>query len=192
MERGITKQRINRQIRAKEVLLIDAEGVNRGIVPIRDALDMAEEAGLDLIEVAENKVPPVCRIADFGKLTYQAKKKKAVSKSATSLKEISFSMKISEHDIDTKLKQARGFVEKGHKLRINLILRGREKSYAQTNGVAQMRNIINRLADCTIVEQQSNSMVGNRLSAILAPSKKVAPVKPAAVKAGEGEKVSGE
>ena len=191
MERGITKQRINRQIRAKEVLLIDADGVNRGVVPIREALDLAEEAGLDLIEVAENKMPPVCRIADFGKLTYQAKKKKTVSKSATSLKEISFSMKISEHDIDTKLKQARGFVEKGHKLRINLILRGREKSYAQTNGLAQMKNIINRLSDCTIVEQQSSSLVGNRLSAILAPSKKPVVAKATGKAAGD-EQASGE
>ena len=124
-------------------------------------------------------------------MTYQAKKKKTTGKNTSTLKEISFSMKISEHDIDTKMKQARGFVEKGHKLRINLILRGREKSYAATNGVAQLRNIMSRLADITVVEQQSSSMVGNRLSAILAPSKKppAAAAKPKAPKAPqEGEK----
>jgi translation initiation factor IF-3 len=162
---------VNRQIRAREVLLIDADGVKVGIIPIQDALRMAEEAGLDLVEVAENAKPPVCRIMDHGKMLYQARKKKTTSKAATGLKELSFSMKISAHDIETKMKQARQFLEKGHKLKFNLILRGRERAYADTNGVAQLRRLVESVADCAVVEQMNSSMVGNRMSAILAPKR---------------------
>lgn len=151
--------------------MIDAEGVNRGVIPTPDALRMAEEAGLDLVEVADTAKPPVCRIMDHGKMLYQARKKKTVTKSATSLKELSFSMKISVHDIDTKMKQARQFLEKGHKLKFNLILRGRERAYADTNGVNQLKRLVECVADCSVVEQMTTSMVGNRLSAILAPKR---------------------
>jgi translation initiation factor IF-3 len=105
-------------------------------------------------------------------MAYQAKKKKTHVKSASEMKEISFSMKISIHDIDTKLKKAREFVEKGHKLRFNLILRGRERAYADTNGLTQLRRLVEKMADVTTVEQMSQHMLGNRLFAILAPAKK--------------------
>ncbi|MBN2082835.1 translation initiation factor IF-3 [bacterium] len=166
-----TDHRVNRQIRAREVQLIDDQGENRGITPIQEALQMAEEAGLDLVEVAKNAKPPVCKIMDFGKLVYQSKKKKTVSKSATSLKEISFSMKIGPHDIETKMKKAKQFLEKGHKLRINLILRGRERAYADTNGKEQLQRLCAMLEGDAIVEQMSRGMVGNRMSAILSPTK---------------------
>jgi len=171
------------------VLLIDAEGVNRGVVQIQDALRLAEEAGLDLVEVADNARPPVCRIMDHGKIVYQARKKKAPSKSQTSLKEISFSMKISAHDIETKMKQAKQFLEKGHKLKFNLILRGRERAYVDTNGAAQLRRLVDWVADCAVVEQMNMSMVGNRLSAILAPKKSAVAGSPAA--AGAAKPASG-
>ncbi|MCC7477618.1 translation initiation factor IF-3 [bacterium] len=158
------------------MLLIDAEGNKRGVVPTADALREAEELGLDLVEVASTEQPPVCKIMDYGKMAYQAKKKKTHVKSATELKEISFSMKISGHDIETKLKQARQFVEKGHKLRFNLILRGRERAYADTQGMTQLRRLIELMRDVASVEQMSEHMMGNRLFAILAPNK-VKPVK---------------
>lgn len=154
------------------MLLIDAQGTKRGVTPTFEALREAEDAGLDLVEVAANVTPPVCKIMDYGKMAYQAKKKKTLSKSQTDMKELSFSMKISEHDIETKLKRAREFIEKGHKLRFNLILRGRERSYAATNGMTQLRRITEKLADVAVVEQMSDSMVGNRLFAVMAPSKK--------------------
>jgi len=182
---------VNRQIRAREVLLIDAEGTKRGIVPIQDALRIAEEAGLDLVEVAENVVPPVCKVMDYGKMAYQQRKRQVTSKSQLDMKEINFSMKISEHDIDTKLKKAREFLTKGHKLRINLILRGRERSYADTKGLEQLRRIVEKLADVALVEQQSRGMVGNRLNAILAPSKLPAAGKPAAPKPPSAPKPPG-
>ncbi len=153
------------------MLLIDAEGTKRGVVPTADALREAEELGLDLVEVASTEAPPVCKIMDYGKMAYQAKKKKTHVKSTTELKEISFSMKISGHDIDTKLKQARQFVEKGHKLRFNLILRGRERAYADTQGMNQLRRLIELMRDVAAVEQMSEHMMGNRLFAILAPVK---------------------
>ena len=166
-----TDHRVNRQIRAREVQLIDAEGENRGPTAIQEALQIAEEAGLDLVEVARNAKPPVCKIMDYGKLVYQAKKKKSQPRAATSLKEISFSMKIGPHDIETKMKKARLFLEKGHKLRINLILRGRERAYVETNGKAQLNRLCAMLEDVAIVEQRSRGMVGNRLSAILSPKR---------------------
>jgi translation initiation factor IF-3 len=183
-ELHIADHRINRQIRVREVLLIDAEGVKRGVTPIEEALREAEDAGLDLVEVAGNENPPVCKIMDYGKLAYQAKKKKTSSKSSSEMKEISFSMKISEHDLDTKLKQARKFIESGHKLRFNLILRGRERVYADTNGLNQLRRLTERMQDIAVVEQMSDSMLGNRLYAILSPVK----VKPVKEGAKEGAK----
>jgi translation initiation factor IF-3 len=166
-----TDHRVNRQIRVKEVLLINAEGDKVGVIPTPEALEMAEAAGLDLVEVAPNTRPPVCRIMDYGKLAYQAKKKKTQSKSSTALKEMSFSMKIGPHDIETKMKKARKFLDKGHKLRINLLLRGRERAYARTKGVEQLQRLIGMLEDVAVVEQENKGMVGNRMSAILAPKK---------------------
>lgn len=151
-------------------MLIDATGEKRGVVPFFDALREAEEAGLDLVEVATNANPPVCRIMDYGKMAYQAKKKKQVSRAQNQMKEISFSMKISEHDIETKIKQGKQFVEKGHKLKFNLILRGRERSYAGTLGKTQLKRLAELMSDVAVVEQMSEQMVGNRMYVILSPS----------------------
>lgn len=160
-------------IRAREVLLIDDKGDKRGVVAIQEALRMAEEAGLDLVEVAGNTSPPVCKIMDYGKMAYQTKKKKTHSKAQSGLKELSFSMKISEHDIETKLKKARQFIEKGHKLKFNLILRGREKAYVKTNAVEQLKRLVGMMEEYAVVEQMNTSLVGNRISAVLSPAKSV-------------------
>jgi translation initiation factor IF-3 len=151
-----------------------------------DALREAEEVGLDLVEVAGGENPPVCKIMDYGKMAYQAKKKKHVAKGATEMKEISFSMKIGPHDIETKLKQARQFVAKGHKLRFNLILRGRERAYVDTNGMKQLQRIVDLMSDVATVEQMSTGMIGNRLFAILAPAK-LKVVKPGGKDNGEAQ-----
>ena len=156
-------------IRAREVLLIDDQGEKRGVIGIQEALRMAEEAGLDLVEVASVTSPPVCKIMDYGKMAYQTKKKKTHTKAQTGLKELSFSMKISEHDIETKLKKARQFIEKGHKLKFNLILRGREKAYVKTNALDQLKRLVGLMEAVAIVEQLNTSLVGNRLSAVLSP-----------------------
>jgi len=160
-------------IRAREVLLIDEQGEKRGVTGIQEALRLAEDAGLDLVEVASATNPPVCKIMDYGKMAYQTKKKKAHAKPQTGLKELSFSMKISEHDIETKLKKARQFIEKGHKLKFNLILRGREKAYVKTNALEQLKRLVALMEGVASVEQLNTSLVGNRLSAVLAPLKSV-------------------
>ncbi len=143
-------------------------------MPIQEALEIAQVAGLDLVEVAGNANPPVCKVLDYGKLSYQSKKKKVAAKGKTELKEISFSMKISDHDIETKMKKARQLVEKGHKLRFNLILRGRERAYADTKGMEQLNKLTELMADVCVVEQKSKGMIGNRLYAIMSPLKKAA------------------
>ena len=144
------------------------------MVPIQEAIAVAQEAGLDLVEVAGSAVPPVCKVLDYGKMSYQTKKKKVVAKGKTELKELSFSMKISDHDIETKMKKARQLVEKGHKLRFNLILRGRERAYADTKGMAQLEKLTTLISDVCVVEQKSKGMIGNRLYAIMSPLKKAA------------------
>ena len=167
----IARHRINHAIRSREVLLIDETGTKRGTVPIQEALAIAKEAGLDLVEVAGNADPPVCKVMDYGKMAYQAKKKKHGPKGKIGLKEISFSMQISIHDIETKLNKAKQFLEKGHKLKFKLILRGREKAYVGTKAIAQLKRLIGMMDEFATIEQLNTSLVGNRLSAILAPLK---------------------
>jgi len=167
----IIRHRVNRQIRAREVRLIDGQGENRGVVGIQEALKIAEDEGLDLVEVSSNSSPPVCKVMDYGKMAYQQKKKKVHAKTNIGLKEISFSMQISNHDIETKLNKARQFLEKGHKLKFNLILRGREKAYVGTKAVAQLERLTKMMEEHAIIEQLNTTLVGNRLSAILAPLK---------------------
>lgn len=126
-EVAIQKLRINRQIRAFEVRLIDEDGKQIGIVPLQKALEIAEEKGLDLVEVAPFAKPPVCRILDWGKYRYEQKKKEKQNKGKTKeVKEIRISFRISQHDLENKLKNAKKFLEKNHKVKIILFLKGRE------------------------------------------------------------------
>ncbi|MDP2631858.1 MAG: translation initiation factor IF-3 [Candidatus Uhrbacteria bacterium] len=124
--------KINRQIQVPEVRLIDAAGEMRGNVSTEEALKIAEDAGLDLIEVSPKANPPVCKVMDFGSFKYQkekeAKKQRAASKEVE-IKGIRLSFKIGVNDLEVRKKQALKFLEKGNKLRIELILRGREKAH---------------------------------------------------------------
>jgi translation initiation factor IF-3 len=123
------RYRVNRQIRAREVRVIDENGQNLGIMPIREALALAEEKGLDLIEIAPNAKPPVCKIGDYGKFKYEMKKKakEAKKKQKTmEVKELKMRVSIEEHDYQVKLKQLREFLEDGNKVKLRLIFRGRE------------------------------------------------------------------
>lgn len=126
------KPRVNSQIRLPEVRLIDQNGRQVGIVPTHQALQIAQEQGLDLVEVAAKARPPVCRIMDFGKYFYQRKKKVKHKKQKTSeVKGIRISFKTAQHDLETKAKQAEKFLEAGHKVKIETILRGREKAFQE-------------------------------------------------------------
>lgn len=162
--------RINRQIRALKVRLIGADGSQIGIVPIKEALTHAETAGLDLVEIAPNASPPVCKIIDYGKFRYDQTKREKESKKAQhqiKVKEVKLKPNIDEHDFLTKAKQARSFLEKGYKVKISCIFRGREMSYPQL-GEKVVQRFCKELEDTSQIEAPPK-MLGKNLFAILAP-----------------------
>jgi len=123
---------VNNQIRARQVRVIDETEKQLGVMDLEKALQMARERNLDLIQVTEKVEPPVCKIMDYGKYIYQKKKKeKPVSRAAGEMKGIRLGFKISPHDMETKAALAEKFLKKGNKVRIELILRGREKALAE-------------------------------------------------------------
>lgn len=129
------KFRINEQIRVSEVFLIDAEGENLGIMPTAKAISTAREAGLDLVEVNPKAEPPIVKIIDYGQFKYEkdkkAQKQKAKNKK-TDTKTIRLSVRIGSHDFNVRLNQAKNFLKKGHKLQLDLRLKGREKQHPET------------------------------------------------------------
>jgi translation initiation factor IF-3 len=121
---------INNRIRAEKVRLIDEAGQQVGILPLQEAVNRAKEKGLDLIQITEKVDPPVCKIMDYGKYLYSLKKKdRKIKHHAGELKGIRLSFAISEHDLQTRAKQAEKFLKKGDKVRVELRLRGREKAH---------------------------------------------------------------
>ena len=127
----LKKPLINRQIRAREVRVVDETGKQLGVISLDEALRKAEERNLDLIQVTEKVEPPVCKITDYGKYLYQEKKKeKQIIKKQKGgeLKGIRLRFNISQHDLETRARQAEKFLKEGNKVRIEMILRGREKA----------------------------------------------------------------
>lgn len=166
--------RVNRQIRVREVRLVDKDGKNLGVMPTEEALRMARDQGLDLVEVAANEQPPVCRVMDYGKLRYDMKRKRAQasrSGGGGELKELGLTMKISNHDLGVKIRQAKKFLEKGYKVKFNLLMRGREKSFQDSLAPSLLDRIVELLSDAGVVDQRSSRMIGNRLFVIIAPSR---------------------
>lgn len=167
------RQRVNNRIRAREVLLIDEEGTRVGVVPVREALALAEERGLDLVEVAPNAVPPVCRILDYGKYRYeQTKKEREARKNQkqAELKEVRLKPKTDDHDLDIKAKQARKFLLAGDKVKFTVRFRGREMAHPDI-GREMLEQIAEELRDVALVEQRP-LMEGRALSLLLAPNAK--------------------
>jgi translation initiation factor IF-3 len=124
--------RTNREIRAREVQLIDAEGQNRGVVQLLDALALAEEAGVDLVEIVPNATPPVCKILDYGKFRFLEQKKAAEARKKqkiVEIKEIKLRPGIDDHDYDVKMRAMRRFFEEGDKVKVTLRFRGREMAH---------------------------------------------------------------
>lgn len=143
------KPPINNRIRAKEVRLIDEDGSQVGVVPLDKAIETAKGKNLDLIQVTDKVSPPVCKIGDYGKHLYRLKKKESSAKHKKSeTKGIRLSFKISEHDMETRMKQAAKFLNKGDKIKIELRLRGREKAHQDVarekvkKFVEQLNNLI--------------------------------------------------
>jgi translation initiation factor IF-3 len=165
-ERG---QRVNEQIRISPIRLVGAEGESLGIVPTAQAMEMAREANLDLVEVAPNERPPVCKIMDFGKFKFQQKQKQK-DKTKThhqKLKEIRVRPKTGEHDVEVKINQARRFLEHKDKVLVNVLFRGRELQHIE-EGRRIILVIMEKLADVAKVERPP-SMEGKRMTAMLAP-----------------------
>ncbi|NLT96461.1 MAG: translation initiation factor IF-3 [Clostridia bacterium] len=126
--------RVNEEIRAKEVRLVDENGEQLGIMPPKDALNIALDRGLDLVEVAPNANPPVCRIMDFGKFKYEQSKKEREARKhqrIINVKEVKLRPNIEEHDFNTKMKNAIRFLENGDKVKVTIMFRGREITHPE-------------------------------------------------------------
>ena len=144
------------------------DGEQLGVVLTSDALDRAEESGLDLMEVSPNSDPPVCKILNYGKLKYEEKKKLQNSKKkqhVIKVKEIRFRPRIGEHDLMTKVNMGRKFLNEGFKLKITLMFRGRELSRVDL-GVDVMNRVLEKLSDVAEIEKD-NPLEGRRMSVIL-------------------------
>jgi translation initiation factor IF-3 len=164
---------MNEQIRISPIRLIGAEGEAHGIVPTSQALEMARELGLDLVEVASTERPPVCKIMDYGKFKYAQSKKAHQKTHQQKLKEIRVRPKTGEHDIETKIQQARKFLEHNDKVQVNVLFRGREMQHIE-EGQRVMNQVLDALQnDCKI--ESPARMEGKRMVALLAPK----PGKPA-------------
>ncbi len=154
--------------------LIDEEGTQVGIVSVREALQIAEERGLDLVEVAPNATPPVCRLLDYGKFRYeQSKKEREARKNQrqSDLKEVRLRPKTDDHDLEVKANQARRFLLAGDKVKFTVRFRGREMAHPDI-GREMLEQIAETLQDIAIIEQKP-LMEGRALSLLLAPNAKV-------------------
>jgi translation initiation factor IF-3 len=163
--------RINKQIRALKVRLIDADGSQVGVCPIKDALIRAQEANLDLVEIAPNAQPPVCKIIDYGKFRYDQTKREKESKKSqhqVKVKEIKLKPNIDEHDFLTKCKQARQFIEKGNKVKVTCVFRGREMAHPEL-GQKVVERFCKGLEDISLVEAPPK-LLGRSLIGVLAPA----------------------
>ena len=124
---------INNQIRASKVRVIDEDGKNLGIFPLEEALKIAKERNLDLIQITDKADPPVCKISDYGKFLYQMKKRERGKRKEKGgeVKGIRLGFNISEHDMETKANQAKEFLEEGNRIQVEMVLRGREKNLTE-------------------------------------------------------------
>lgn len=195
--------RANEQIRAPQIRLIGAKGEQIGIVPIKEGLRWADEAGLDLVEVAPLAKPPVCRILDIGKYLYSLEKKEKEARKKQKIilvKEIKLTSKIEEHDYQTKLRSGRRFIEHGDKVKLTLFFRGREITHMDL-GKKILERYTEDLSDVAEMER-NDGLEGNAIHLYLipktsgskkkegasAPAPAAAVAKPVAVKPDEAEK----
>lgn len=141
-----------------------------GVIPTEEAMRMAHDAGLDLVEVAPNERPPVCRILDYGKFKYEQKKKQQKSHKThhTQIKEIRLRPKTGDHDVDFKIKHAREFLEEKDKVKLNIFFRGRENAH-HDRGREMLLEIIAALEDIAKVEKPPGMEGGRNMTAVLAP-----------------------
>jgi translation initiation factor IF-3 len=166
-------QRINEEIRAKEVRLIGQKGEQMGLFPLKEALEIARGHNLDLVEVAAQAEPPVCRLLDYGKYAYDKARKAREARKAqkpVEVKEIRLRPKTGEHDVEFKVNRMRGFLAEGYKVKVRVLFRGREITHPE---IAQemLRNIAGAIRDVAAVEYEPR-MEGRSMFMVLAPAGK--------------------
>ena len=165
-----TGPRANQDIRVARVQLIDDEGNNRGDVSIEEALEVAQDAGLDLVEISPNANPPVCKVLDLGKLKYQTQKKAAEARKkqkTVEVKEIKMRPNIDTHDYDVKMRSIHRFLEEGDKVKVTMRFRGREMAH-QELGMQVLDRVRDDLEEEAKVEQRPK-MEGRQMIMVIAP-----------------------
>ena len=165
-----TELQINEEIRDREVRLIGADGAQLGIVPVRRALELAEEAELDLVKIVPNAQPPVCKLLDYDKHRYeQSKREKELRKNqkVIEIKEVQLSATIGENDVAIKARNAVKFLQDGNKVKVSIRFRGRQITHTEI-GMQVMNDFIERVKDYAVVERRP-TMEGRNMLMILAP-----------------------
>jgi translation initiation factor IF-3 len=169
-----SQYRINHQIRIAQILVIGPDGDKLGIMSPDEARNIAAEHGLDLVEVAPNAKPPVCRIMDFGKFRYEQAKKAASSKAArVDLKELRLRPKTDDHDMETMVRKAKGFIAHGDRVRLVMRLRGREQSHAEL-WLDKLAEIMQQFSACAQIAQPAN-IEGKMITGTIEPISGSAP-----------------
>lgn len=170
--------RINDRIRISPIRVIDQHQNQLGIIPTDDALAMAREAGLDLVEVSPMEKPPVCRIMDYGKYKYDRKKrqKQGAAAHVIQLKEIRIRPKTDKHDREIKVKHARDFLDAGHKVQFTMLFRGRERFHRE-RAIEIFQSLLEEFGD-TVKIERAPAMEGRRMTMVVSPVK-LSPSKPA-------------
>ena len=167
--------RINRQIRARDVFLINENGEQKGVVSTYDAIKLAEDAGLDLVEVSPMANPPVCKILDFGKFRYEMEKKQKEAKknqTITKLKEVRMQSKIADNDVNTKSKAIAEFLGEGNKVKVSIRFKGRTMTHPEL-GKEVLDTILVKLSEmgCVFNLDRAAFMEGKMMSMMLSPAK---------------------
>lgn len=163
---------INNEITEREVRLIDSDGSMLGVMPTSEALELAFQKDLDLVNISPNAVPPVCKIADYNKSMYEkAKKEKEIKKSQkiVTVKEIRLSVKIEEHDLETKIKNAHKFLTEGNKVKASIRFKGRQQKYAQ-DGNEVLARFSEAIKEVGTMEK-APVLEGRTMAVIIAPKK---------------------
>jgi translation initiation factor IF-3 len=165
--------RLNEQIRAPQLRIIDEDGKQLGVYSRQEALALAQERDLDLVEISPNANPPVCKIVDWGKYNYQRTKllqKNRKSTKSLEMKQMRFGLKIGEHDLTIKMNKVRKFLEAGHKVKITLFYRGREQAHKEI-GFRIAQKVIDDFGDLIVVDQQPQ-LAGKQLNFVIRASGK--------------------
>jgi translation initiation factor IF-3 len=171
-EQSISDPRVNERIRVSQVRLIGPTGEQVGVVPIERALKLAQDADLDLVEVAPDSNPPVCKIMDFGKFKYEAAQKVREARKNqvnTILKTVRFGLKIDAHDYQTKVNQVQKFLKAGDKVKVMVVFRGREQSRPEI-GVKLLQRVSEEVGDFGTVES-TPSIDGRNMVMVIGPTK---------------------